>query len=317
MSKLINFEQQSVRDLAWVMDSPSLLSENNTEELFPVDDEWCKRTCTDAWEWLQNLDKDPRELLECLSSKNRWRLGDYFACLVEFWLLKWIKAERLVSSQQVFDENKTIGEFDFLFYSKELKRNIHWEVSVKFYLQNIDENSLSGFRGPNARDSLHKKFHKVLNHQIKLKENSVARAWLEENEFLSLHSQFFFKGYLFYPVNNSWCQPNDLPEEIASNHLKGWWCHYPFKGDSRNFFQRQRKQARWYVVPKEEWLSPVVKLIDEPQILDGEKQLFEALEEHFSEQERPLMIVEMVPMNKVKLCEKTRGFIVPEIWPGV
>ncbi|MFT4551527.1 MAG: hypothetical protein ACI9S8_000140 [Chlamydiales bacterium] len=317
MPNIINLEHQSVRDLAWVMDSPGLLSKNNTEALAPVEDQWCKKVSLSAWKWLQSLDKNPKELDDWLLSKKCSRLGDYFAFLVEFWLMKWFKVEKLVSSQQIFDENRTVGEFDFLFYSEEIKRDSHWEVSVKFYLQSKNEGSLNVFIGPNAWDSLYKKFDKVLNQQIKLKENSSARTWLDENDYASLHSQFFFKGYLFYPVNNSCCQQNDLPEEVAPNHLKGWWCHYPLTSESRSFLLRNRVKAKWYVLPKEEWLSPVVKSIDDPHILDGEKQLFNALEEYFFEKERPLMIVEMASMNKIKLCERTRGFIVPEIWPGV
>ena len=84
---LDRWQLQQVRDLAWVMASPPLLSSNSAA--YPGDkvgDEWCVRMFQQNLDWLDELDRQATPLIAWLYHYQSHLLGRYFEGLVSFWL---------------------------------------------------------------------------------------------------------------------------------------------------------------------------------------------------------------------------------------
>ncbi|XP_006850873.2 uncharacterized protein LOC18440672 isoform X1 [Amborella trichopoda] len=105
-------------------------------------------------------------------------------------------------------------------------------------------------------------------------------------------------------------------------HWIGWWANV------REFetFARKSEETRWYIVPKKEWLSPVVTEVYNENILTLDELLVMAAkvaEEAQSLQiprKRRFMVVEVrwrdVNLDLGIWVEISRGFLVEETWPG-
>ena len=83
-------------------------------------------------------------------------MGDYFEKLVALWLQLNDHYQHIQQRLTVYYNERTIGEFDFIFTDHKTGSSQHWEVAVKFYLEYFDGEDYQ-FLGPNAKDSLDKK----------------------------------------------------------------------------------------------------------------------------------------------------------------
>ena len=301
----IIFQQPEVRDLAWVMLSPCLLSDS----LDVVADNFCQSLYEQNRDWLQFMDKNPEPLIEWLRANKSHRLGYYFEHLVAFWLQQRIAKEYFASHVRVFEEKRTIGEFDFLFKTNASDQLIHWETAVKFYLHYQARDEKVWWYGPNAQDRLDIKLDRVFNHQLKLGESPQGRALLKEKGFENVRSQTFFKGYLFYPVASDWKHPHSLPDAIARGHLKGWWTNI----DTLTLPSYQAGD-RWVVLSRLQWLAPKFIQQEQASSLMDSQQLIGFLKQHFKQRQQALLLAQMVPGENA-WHEKTRGFVVGSTWP--
>ncbi|WP_455365641.1 DUF1853 family protein [Kaarinaea lacus] len=301
------FQHASVRDLAWVMASPSMLAKSPEV----VSNSRCQEIFNNHYDWLRTLDQQPESLTAVLQKHPSRRLGYYFEYLVAFWLQQRLADDFFASHVRVFEQKRVLGEFDFLFTYKGGNTLVHWETAVKFYLQFTHDDGEVLWYGPNARDRLDIKLDRVFNHQLRLSNSPQGKALLKEKGFQNVQAQTFFKGYLFYPVNSDWRQPGLLPDIIATDHLKGWWTY-------ANKLQLPESEAgdRWQVLPRLEWLAPRIAKGVHPSTLMDTPQLLDFLDRHFAHNQPSLLIVQMTNCGNGLWQEKSRGFVVSAHWPG-
>jgi len=83
---LLRWRHKVVRDLAWVLASPHLLSDGQ-RGLPVLGDWWCRDILAQSQTWLDGLDAQPSPLLGWLAGvRSVQRLGYYFAALLEYWV---------------------------------------------------------------------------------------------------------------------------------------------------------------------------------------------------------------------------------------
>ena len=307
----VDVRHPAVRDLCWVMSSPSLLAPAPSV----VSDDYCQSVIAGNEGWLRQLDIHPESLLRWLAQNRFSRLGYYFEHLVEFWLQQRIAPDRIESHLRVFREKRVLGEYDFIFQPSDSDTVYHWETVVKFYLRYQDEDGVCHWYGPNANDTLDKKLSRLMSHQLKLSELPEARALLHSKGYSNIRSRAFFKGYLFYPSGSNWSEPGLVHSATAPGHLKGWWTtinelHIPGTDIGH----------RYMLLPRMQWLaSKIITETQERQAVDrlllDARQLREALLGHFDRSRRPLLVAALGQGEHGSWREKSRGFVVSRFWP--
>ena len=157
------FKHPRVRDLAWVMSSPSMLKDDAPQHsVFTEED--CELLFDKALDKLYELENNPTHLLSYLERFPSQRVGRYFEILVQYWLEHLTEFEVIASNLQIHKGKRTLGEIDFLFsHDNQL---IHWETAVKYFLQLTPDCDEQGYIGPNAADNLALKKARLLNIQL-------------------------------------------------------------------------------------------------------------------------------------------------------
>lgn len=203
------FNNQYVRDLAWVIGSPPLMElENSFHE--PLEKNM---------EWLHHLDKNPQELEETISKNNRHTLGGYFECLFGFWIKNLEGVKLLAENLQVRSDKETIGEFDFII--EEGGEFFHIETTVKFYLGIKNDGKWKNWIGPKSKDRLDIKLEKLLGRQSELSKTKEGKEALKKIGVDRVTTKILCKGCFFY--KDGW---NVSPENSHKDHLKGRWVYY-------------------------------------------------------------------------------------------
>lgn len=214
-------QRQSIRDLRWVLETPSL-----------IDDPLAVPTIRFEPEAI-----DPDELDAFLTERASHRVGRYFESLVLFWLERIRKVEIVAHGHQIRDGNRTIGEIDFLFRDEEGRLN-HWEAAVKFFLH-CPQPTGSHFPGPNAKDNFERKVSKLFDKQLPLSKEHFSDVDIRKA---------FVRGVMFYHPNVG--EPDTLPYRLAGDHQRGRWIR-----SSELKFLEQPTVRSFVIVPKPTWLA--------------------------------------------------------------
>lgn len=187
---------------------------NDPSNLFQGDDSHV------ASEWTQDSIEHPKQLADP-HPKSRQRLGHYYEDLVSDYLTSTRHITDIKRNIQVFDEKRTVGEYDFIVTHQD-NQTTHLECAIKFYLCTGDGSELSQYVGPNRKDRLDKKWHALTERQIQLSDTAAGKQALTK---LGLHSQpnkqILIQGMLFYPYLQP--VPTAFAADINPKHLKGWW----------------------------------------------------------------------------------------------
>ncbi len=236
------FKHRIVRDLAWVIASPPLLSgiKNNTLWL---DHSFCLKEYADCLSALIKLDTDPQPLILQIEQLKSKRLGYRFESFINFWLKISPNYVPLAHNIQLIENKQTLGEVDFIIQNSATKEIIHLEVAVKFYLGTTPfENDFRWF-GTNTNDQLGKKQQHLIEHQTQLirKYPTLIKYKIDQRYCL-------VKGRLFYPFDTK--TPDTPPNSATQNHLKGFW----LKQNNSNQNKLKNKQLLYPLI-KHEWLS--------------------------------------------------------------
>lgn len=272
---------QSVRDLEWLLLSSPLINIPGIKNF----------SCNVDTDWLSDVNKNTSELESAIASRKRSSLGNYFETLFAFFLKNTKNIKILARNLQVFDEVKTIGEFDFIIDDSGVKKHI--EVAVKFYLGTGDTKRHENWYGPNAKDRLDIKMNRLVSHQLKLSETKNGALALKNIGVTQVEKQVFIKGYFFYPYG----EKIEPPEDATSDN-SGWWIR---KSDANKVINN----GEWAMLPKPLWLSKAI-IHDESKIISPGKVW---------EQKTPQMFVRLIK-NGDLWQEEERIFIVSDDWPN-
>jgi hypothetical protein len=279
---------QLLRDLAWAVNSPSLIREEIAE-------------CDTRSIRLDPASVDILHLHESFAGHDERRVGRYFERLIAYWLRHVRGLEVIAQTVPVREGGRTLGEIDLVFRD-ELGRVNHWELAVKFYLgaSNVDSQADGpGVRliGPNARDNFEEKMNRMYGHQLKL----------SERHFPDVEARrAFVKGRIFYHVRDA--PEGNLPERLSPEHLRGHWFHASEIG------LIPHDAAGFRVLPKPFWLSAHVSKFPDASII-GRAELSENLHAHFKRRDRPVLVSQLVAGDK-GLTESCRFFVVSDPWPS-
>jgi hypothetical protein len=210
------FKHRSVQDLAWVIQSPAVISGiyNNTHWL---SSDWWLREYQACFPALTALDNDPTPLQSALTKLKTKRLGERFECLVEQWLNISPNYRCLIKNQQLRSNKQTLGEIDFIIEETTSHKIIHLEVAIKFYLGIDDLSAAKNWYGPNLKDRLDIKLNNLATHQTQLAKKYPDLMPLTIDE-----SWCMLKGRMFYPIPlpNNTQTTNPL---FDKKHLRGNW----------------------------------------------------------------------------------------------
>lgn len=295
----IFYQHQSVRDLAWVISSPPLMT---------LPDVAChdlERHDGDVW--LKQLDSEPDVLEHAIDQMKRPILGAYFETLVAFGMEHQPESTILATNLQVREDKLTIGEFDFILHTPSSPS--HVEVAVKFYLQTHSSSEWHHWIGPRAHDRLDNKMDKLLQHQLRLSTHPSGQKMLESIGIDYVDPKLLFKGYFFYPYDQYISGQMVAPLHANPHHLKGWWCRI------NEIDKLKHYSCLWAIPNKLSWLSPACYQSSEQ--LMPYKVLANTLEYHFKGNDSALLLTALAPNEQGTWIEQHRGFILPENWPEV
>lgn len=271
---------QYLRDLEWVIHSPSLLSEGPT--------------CFNAAGDKTNLnDVDPEHLADFIQQAPSYRVGRYFERLVLYWLQHVRRVEIVAQSQQIREGNITVGEIDLMFRDEQ-GRLTHWEVAVKFYLHYPHNTAIgSHFIGPNAADTFERKMDRLFLHQLPRSKKHFPDVEIREA---------FVKGQIFYHANHDAMQQHPLPQRMSLGHTRGVWLR-----ESELDWFNQIPSASYRILRKPNWLT-----VDRTAKQHPETELIEVLKVGFAETKRPVL----VSQESKDGTETERIFVVSDEWPS-
>ena len=277
--------QRALRDLAWSIDSPSLI--DSQSQLIPSAQQ------TD-WESYR------KTLPQSLWAPPNHRVGKYFESLIQFWLQEVLSVHMIAQNKQIIEDGMTKGELDFIFQKND-EEILHWETAVKFYLYHETKTVLgSHYIGPNTNDTFERKLDRIFNYQLPL--GNTQKPEIDRHEA-------HVKGRIFYHPNQR--QPSQLPTHLSHEHGKGTWIH---SSDWRRYAENS-PQEFYQVIRKPFWLSPE-KIADPTisKVFDIEA-FHEKLKSHFRQSQHGLLVA-AYDSDATGALEQERLFIVEDQWPA-
>lgn len=294
----------AVRDLAWSLGSPALLDPHASAFSGRVlSDAFCQARLQEAADWLQELDRQPAALHAFIEADHSHRLGHYFERLIQFWLHH-AGAGDLRAGLKAGQPGHTAGEFDFVFRKEEWGGWLHWEIAIKFYLQQVSVADWDHFIGPNPHDRLSNKLHKLFEQQLQLSDTPAGRAALGFNHALTPRA--LVKGWLFYPASGA-----AVPVPGLSSHaLAGWWLRHGAEP-----LPTHHPTPRWKLLHRLAWLAPARATASETKTVFDTEQINVIVARHFARSHAPVLLAELAPDETGVWQEIARGFVVSAGWP--
>lgn len=246
MPDITRWKHRVVRDLAWVIASPALVSGYYSGVDWWGDDFLAAeyRDCLPA---LQQLDINPEPLIDHLDLLTTKALGHRFEALVAFWLGLSPNYDLIDRNIQIQGEGRTLGELDFIIRDLRSHAVIHLEVTVKFYMGMKDLSDCMNWYGSNLKDSFGKKLEHLEQHQSQLSLLYPERIKYQVDQRCCL-----VKGRLFYPVStdiSTGLVEVKQPKCVTTNHLQGVW------GNNVEAYSQQHDIDEIFPIQKSEWLS--------------------------------------------------------------
>jgi len=266
------------RDLDWSIRQPGLIQ---NDKIWPAD------------QWFANLSVP--EIKNLAAPPPRFRLGIHFEKLFQRWLDTQIDYSTIAANLQIHGDGRTLGEFDLIVEGP--TGTEHWELAVKFYINQQYAADPKYWFGPDPADTLATKLNRLTDHQLKLPFQPDARALLEARGIKLSNQRSIMKGRLYHPWNAYQSNQFQIPTVVNPNHCKGWWL------DSENLSQLVGK--RLVYLDKSLWLSEVVAT-DVTKVLDAEEVKRQVAQ---SKQ----IALQFAIVNNAN-AESSRGFILKPEW---
>ena len=239
-----------------------------------------KKALEFALPYLLDLDQEPERLRQSLERSaqqhKRVRLGVYYEHLVYFWLAEILKVSPLVREKQIFGINAngvkiTLGALDLVAgFTGELyeklcdqvtplasRLTVHMELASKFYLKVSTDQAHSPkgqlltprfyrFLGPNERDSLGGKTHRLYTHQLALSQRSETIEILATEGIKVDARCLWLKGRLFDHFS-------DMKQQHAQQSL---WLRQSEIQQFFIYFEPDTQLLKVLLCEKPHWLAP-------------------------------------------------------------
>jgi hypothetical protein len=245
MPSINQFRHRVVRDLAWVIASPPLISglkqsvtQNSTLWLDHV---FCINEFEACFSALLQLDKNPHPLIKQLEALKSKRLGYRFEAFINYWLQISPNFTLIDHNIQIIENKQTLGEVDFIIQDKHSKAIIHLEVAVKFYLGTAPYEDDFRWFGTNTNDQLGKKQQHLTKHQTQLSLKYPKHFSYNIDQRYCL-----LKGRLFYPLNTK----SSSPKSATENHLKAYWIQ-----QGQTTWDEFLNKTQVFSLEKHQWLA--------------------------------------------------------------
>jgi len=301
LSSLLRHPQ--VRDLAWTLLSPALLSEAPLRQRHPLTASRWHREPELLATWLLSQDAEPSMLEAWLSQRSNRRLGLYYERLWQYALCQAPDIQLLAANLPIRQNGSSLGELDLLFCDDQGVH--HLELAIKLYLGfgPGDGSQHAHWLGPGNHDRLDLKLAHLCQHQLPLCNQPATQAVLAELTGREVQSSFWLSGYLFQP----WPQGCALPHGANPRHLRGRW----LRQSDWPGYQAAMPDTVWQPLPRAAWLAAARIAHSE---LWSVSRLAEWLGGHPAPTRAQLM-VRLEPDASGDWLEQERLFLVADDWP--
>ncbi|MCO6059432.1 DUF1853 family protein [Pseudomonas sp. MOB-449] len=292
-----------VRDLAWALLSPPLLSQPPWRQRHPLSASGWASHPERLADWLHRLDRQPDALDHWLAQAPNRRLGLYYERLWQFALSQAPDVELLAANLPIRIAGQTLGELDLLLRDAEGVH--HLELAIKLYLgpRHGDGGSPSQWLGPGSHDRLDLKLEHLSQHQLPLSSSPESRQALDQLDAQPASAELWLGGYLFYP----WPGTCTAPQGANPLHLRGHW----LRQNELDDFLDQTMEGCWQPLPRQAWLAPAACDADACWSEERFRQWREQLEPGSPAR----LLVRLVPDGQGTWQEAERVFVVSDRWP--
>lgn len=172
---------------------------------------------TDRW----FRDQTVPELADLEPPPTRFRLGIHFEKLYQSWIQASPDYDLLKANLQIQGDGRTLGEFDLLITCHEVHE--HWELAIKFYINEKDPIDTGQWFGPDPADTLASKLNRFTTHQFPLASRPEATEQLDALDIQLHQARCIMKGRLYHPWQAYETGQFLTPEGVNPNHNRGWW----------------------------------------------------------------------------------------------
>lgn len=221
---LLNLPHQlrhpEVRDLAWVILAPPMLTHTPWPQRHPLAGSDWVQAPEQLEHWLRELDRNCQPLLHWLELATTRRLGRYYERLWQFAVQHAPGVELIAANLPIRLGGHTLGELDLVLRDRDGVH--HLELAIKLYLgpQDGDGADPTQWLGPGSNDRLDRKLKHFCQHQLPMSSRPESREVLAGLDVQAFSAHLWLGGYLLYPCQG---RPDHQPV-LTRNICAGAGC---------------------------------------------------------------------------------------------